>query len=49
MPRPWASAQERARKPFIDGNSIGSIAPTDIDLIVSELNHRTNRGRATLT
>jgi len=49
MPRPWASAQERARKPFMDGNSIGSIAPTDIDLIVSELNHRTNRGRATLT
>jgi len=49
MPRPWASAQEKARKPFVDGNAVGSIAPTDIDLIVSELNHRTNRGRITLT
>lgn len=46
-PRPWASAQEKARKPFLDPSVACNIAPTDIDHLVSELNHRTHRGRTT--
>jgi hypothetical protein len=47
--RPWASAQERARKPFLDPSIPCNISPTDIDHLVSELNHRSNRGRTFLT
>jgi hypothetical protein len=46
-PRPWASAQEKARKPFLDPSVACNIAPTDIDHLVSELNYRTHRGKAT--
>jgi putative nucleotidyltransferase with HDIG domain len=45
-PRPWASAQEKVRKPFLDSSVPCNIAPTDIDHLVSDLNHRTHRGRA---
>ena len=48
-PRPWASAQEKARKTFLDPAINCNISPTDIDHLVSELNHRTNRGRTFLT
>jgi hypothetical protein len=48
-PRPWASPQDRARKPFLDPSISCNISPTDIDHLVSELNHRTNRGRVFLT
>jgi len=48
-PRPWAAQQERARKPFLDPNVSCNISPTDIDHLVSDLNHRTNRGKVTLT
>jgi putative nucleotidyltransferase with HDIG domain len=48
-PRPWASPQDRARKPFLDPSIACNISPTDIDHLVSELNHRTNRGRTFLT
>ena len=44
-PRPWASPQEKARKPFLDPNVPCDISPTDIDNLVSEMNHRINRGR----
>jgi putative nucleotidyltransferase with HDIG domain len=46
-PRPWASAQEKARKPFLDPAIACDLSPTDIDHLVSELNHRTHRGRTT--
>jgi putative nucleotidyltransferase with HDIG domain len=48
-PRPWASAQEKARKPFLDPAVSCNISPTDIDHLVSDLNHRTTRGRQMLT
>jgi putative nucleotidyltransferase with HDIG domain len=48
-PRPWAAQQERSRKPFLDPAVSCNISPTDIDLLVSDLNHRTTRGRLTLT
>jgi len=48
-PRPWASSQERTRKPFLDPSIPCNISPTDIDHLVSELNHRTTRGRVFLT
>jgi putative nucleotidyltransferase with HDIG domain len=44
-PRPWASPQEKARKPFLDPSVPCDISPTDIDHLVSEMNHRINRGR----
>ena len=44
-PRPWASAQEKIRKPFLDPGVPCDISPTDVDHLVSELNHRINRGR----
>jgi putative nucleotidyltransferase with HDIG domain len=44
-PRPWASAQEKTRKPFLDPTIPCDISPTDVDHLVSELNHRINRGR----
>jgi putative nucleotidyltransferase with HDIG domain len=44
-PRPWASAQEKARKPFLDSAVPCDISPIDIDHLVSDLHHRTNRGR----
>jgi len=47
-PRPWASGQEKARKPFLDPHVSCDISPTDIDHLVSELNHRTHRGRTIL-
>lgn len=47
-PRPWASP-EGARKPFLDSSIACNISPTDIDHLVSELNHRTHRGRVTLS
>jgi len=47
-PRPWASP-EGGRKPFLDPSIACNISPTDIDHLVSELNHRTHRGRATLS
>ena len=46
--RPWASSQEKARKPFLDPSVSCDIAPTDIDHLVAELNHRTHRGRTSL-
>ena len=46
-PRPWASVQEKARKPFLDSAIACDLSPTDIDHLVSELNHRTHRGRMT--
>lgn len=46
-PRPWARQPER-RKPFLDPVHPCNISPTDIDHLVSDLNHRTNRGKATL-
>lgn len=48
-PRPWAAQQERSRKPFLDPSISCNISPTDIDHLVSDLNHRTTRGRMTLT
>jgi putative nucleotidyltransferase with HDIG domain len=48
-PRPWAAQQERSRKPFLDPSISCNISPTDIDHLVSDLNHRTKRGRMTLT
>jgi putative nucleotidyltransferase with HDIG domain len=48
-PRPWATQQERARKPFLDPAISCNISPTDIDHLVSDLNHRTNRGKTALT
>jgi len=47
-PRPWASAADKARKPFLDSSVPCDISPTDIDHLVSELNHRVHRGRASL-
>jgi putative nucleotidyltransferase with HDIG domain len=47
-PRPWATAQEKTRKPFLDPGISCTISPTDIDHLVSELNHRTHRGRTNL-
>jgi putative nucleotidyltransferase with HDIG domain len=47
-PRPWASAQEKTRKPFLEPSVSCTISPTDIDHLVSELNHRTHRGRTHL-
>ena len=46
-PRPWASAAEKARKPFLDPSVSCDISPPDIDHLVSELNHRAHRGRVT--
>ncbi|MGH9566378.1 MAG: HD-GYP domain-containing protein, partial [Candidatus Angelobacter sp.] len=48
-PRPWASQQERSRKPFLDPSISCNISPTDIDHLVSDLNHRTNRGKIAIT
>jgi putative nucleotidyltransferase with HDIG domain len=48
-PRPWAPQPERGRKPFLDATHPCNISPTDIDHLVSDLNHRTHRGKATLT
>jgi putative nucleotidyltransferase with HDIG domain len=48
-PRPWAAQQERSRKPFLDPGVSCNISPTDIDHLVSDLNHRSTRGRVTLT
>jgi len=47
-PRPWASTAEKARKPFLDPSVTCDISPPDIDLLVSELNHRAHRGRVSL-
>jgi len=44
-PRPWASSPEKTRKAFLDPSVPCDISPTDIDHLVSELNHRINRGR----
>jgi hypothetical protein len=44
-PRPWASAQEKTLKPFLDATIPCDISPMDVDHLVSELNHRINRGR----
>jgi len=44
--RPWASAEERSRRPFLDAGIPCSISPTDIDHLVSELQRRVNHGRA---
>jgi putative nucleotidyltransferase with HDIG domain len=46
-PRPWATAQEKTRKPFLDPGVSCNISPTDIDHLVSELNRRAHRGRTT--
>ncbi len=43
--RPWAPAEERTRKSFLGPEIPCNIAPTDIDLLASELNRRLNRGR----
>jgi putative nucleotidyltransferase with HDIG domain len=48
-PRPWASAAEKARKPFLDPGVPCDISPPDIDHLVSELNHRAHRGRVNLS
>lgn len=48
-PRPWAQQSERSRKPFLDPAHPCNISPTDIDHLVSDLHHRTNRGKITLT
>lgn len=47
-PRPWAPQPERGRKPFLDVTHPCNISPTDIDHLVSDLNHRTHRGKASL-
>ena len=44
-PRPWAAAEGKSRKPFLDPEIACNIAPTDIDLLASEMNRRLNRGR----
>lgn len=44
-PRPWATSPEKARKPFLDPSVPCDISPIDIDHLVSDLHHRTNRGR----
>ncbi|HLY98728.1 MAG TPA: HD domain-containing phosphohydrolase [Candidatus Angelobacter sp.] len=44
--RPWTSAYEQPRKPFLDARIHCNISPTDIDQIVSELNRRVHHGRA---
>jgi putative nucleotidyltransferase with HDIG domain len=44
-PRPWATVEEKSRKPFLDQEVGCNISPTDIDLLASELNRRTHRGR----
>ena len=44
--RPWTSAEERPRKPFLDARIPCNISPTDIDQLVSELNRRVHHGRA---
>lgn len=49
VPRPWASAGENTRKPFLDPEIPCNISPTDIDNLVSEMNRRLNRGRAFVT
>jgi putative nucleotidyltransferase with HDIG domain len=46
-PRPWASSQEKTRKPFLDAGVACNISPIDIDHLVSELNRRAHRGRTT--
>jgi putative nucleotidyltransferase with HDIG domain len=46
-PRPWATAQGKTRKPFLDPGVSCNISPTDIDHLVSELNRRAHRGRTT--
>lgn len=43
-PRPWATSPEKARKPFLDPSVPCDISPIDIDHLVSDLHHRTNRG-----
>ncbi|HEX7288803.1 MAG TPA: HD domain-containing phosphohydrolase [Candidatus Angelobacter sp.] len=48
-PRPWAQQREQIRKPFLDPSVPCNLSPTDIDHLVSDLNHRTNRGRTLLT
>ena len=48
-PRPWAPQPERGRKPFLDATHRCNISPTDIDHLVSDLNHRTHRGKTTVT
>lgn len=48
-PRPWAPQLERGRKPFLDVTHPCNISPTDIDHLVSDLNHRTHRGKASLS
>ncbi|HKF23890.1 MAG TPA: HD domain-containing phosphohydrolase [Candidatus Angelobacter sp.] len=48
-PRPWASAAEKARKPFLDPSVPCDISPPDIDHLVSELTHRAHRGRVSLS
>jgi putative nucleotidyltransferase with HDIG domain len=45
-PRPWAQNPEKTRKPFLDAAVGCNISPIDIDHLVSELNRRTHRGRA---
>lgn len=44
-PRPWAASPEKTRKPFLDPSVPCDISPIDIDHLVSDLHHRTNRGR----
>lgn len=48
-PRPWAPQLDRGRKPFLDVTHPCNISPTDIDHLVSDLNHRTHRGKASLS
>jgi len=48
-PRPWSSAQEKTRKPFLAPEVACTISPTDIDHLVSEMNRRASRGRVYLT
>lgn len=48
-PRPWAAQSERLRKPFLDPAVACNISPTDIDHLVSDLHHRTNRGKTMIT
>jgi putative nucleotidyltransferase with HDIG domain len=48
-PRPWASQQERTRKPFLDPTQPCNISPTDIDHLVADLHHRTSRGKLSVS
>jgi putative nucleotidyltransferase with HDIG domain len=47
-PRPWTQG-EPVRVPFLDSGVACNISPADIDHLVSDLNHRVHRGRATLS